>query len=588
MPDSDTKMTDSDTKMTDIDAKIDINSVFKLPIYYNDTIILNKTIATDLELISTHEADNLPLYHYYFNIKPDNYFAQTICNQLSNCYTNNITFLKDNQTFLKNYKQTSSYIHDVNNHFSLIKTWNEIKQDTGFKEKYQFVDWSHFEFLNNSEPFLQFMSTYNLIGPIFSVVTPFIILILPFFVLKLKNINVNFDEYINVLKTLCQNHALGKLFTTQFDNIDLQQLVYVIISAAFYIFSIYQNILTFIRFNYNMNKIHDYLSNMKSYLQYTILEMDNYLQFSNDLSTHSSFNEKTRENIIILQEFKQKVVSISEYNLTNYRKLFEIGHVLKTFYQLYDDKRYNDAFVFSFGFNGYIDCITGLKTNIAENKINFCSFSKENIMKNSYYGTLKDEAPVKNTINLSTNLTLTGPNASGKTTILKSTMINIICSQQFGCGFYDDASLNLYKYLHCYLNIPDTSGRDSLFQAEARRCKEIIDIVNENAQDRHFCIFDELYSGTNPEEAVLSATSFLEYLIKNDNVSCFLTTHFVKICKKLKTNKRICNYYMDVKQNNSKLTFKYKLKKGISTVKGGFNVLSTLNYPEEILNKTKV
>ena len=36
----------------------------------------------------------------------------------------------------------------------------------------------------------------------------------------------------------------------------------------------------------------------------------------------------------------------------------------------------------------------------------------------------------------------------------------------------------MYDKIHCYLNIPDTSNRDSLFQAEARRCKEIIDALS--------------------------------------------------------------------------------------------------------------
>ena len=52
---------------------------------------------------------------------------------------------------------------------------------------------------------------------------------------------------------------------------------------------------------------------------------------------------------------------------------------------------------------------------------------------------------------------ITGPNASGKTTILKSSLINILFSQQFGCGFYDSAKIKPFNNIHCYLNIPDTS-----------------------------------------------------------------------------------------------------------------------------------
>ena len=183
--------------------------------------------------------------------------------------------------------------------------------------------------------------------------------------------------------------------------------------------------------------------------------------------------------------------------------------------------------MYSLGFNGYIDCIEGLQINIIERKINFATFiknTKKGTFRNSYYPCLKDDNPVKNTIKFNKNHIITGPNASGKTTILKSTLINIIFTQQFGCGFYDSAKFAPFKHLHCYLNIPDTSGRDSLFQAEARRCKEILDVISDNKTDTHFCAFDEIYSGTNPDEAQTSAASFMLYLQKYKNVSTLLTT----------------------------------------------------------------
>ena len=64
---------------------------------------------------------------------------------------------------------------------------------------------------------------------------------------------------------------------------------------------------------------------------------------------------------------------------------------------------------------------------------------------------------------------LTGTN--GKTTTIKTALINIILSQQIGYGCFESLKLCPYDNIYCYLNIPDTSGRDSLFQAEARRCK---------------------------------------------------------------------------------------------------------------------
>ena len=114
-------------------------------------------------------------------------------------------------------------------------------------------------------------------------------------------------------------------------------------------------------------------------------------------------------------------------------------------------------------------------------------------------------------------------------------------TQQIGYGFYDTCETSFFDHIHCYLNIPDTCSRDSLFQAEARRCKEIIDCINEKPDKNHFCIFDELYSGTNPEEAVSSAFAFMDYIVKYKNVTCLLTTHYIKLCKKLLKNKMIKN-----------------------------------------------
>jgi DNA mismatch repair ATPase MutS len=224
--------------------------------------------------------------------------------------------------------------------------------------------------------------------------------------------------------------------------------------------------------------------------------------------------------------------------------------------------------------------------------MNFASFisdTKKTVFKKAYYACLKNGSPVKNTIKLKKNMIITGPNASGKTTILKSTLINIIFTQQFGCGFYESADIAPFNYIHCYLNIPDTSGRDSLFQAESRRCKEILDTIQVNNEKcHHFCIFDELYSGTNPKEAGKSAYAFLKYLSKFEHVDFMLTTHYVFVCNKFKKSKRIRNYKMDVenipKELGGGFKYTYLVKPGISKIEGAINILKEMNYPKELLD----
>ena len=185
---------------------------------------------------------------------------------------------------------------------------------------------------------------------------------------------------------------------------------------------------------------------------------------------------------------------------------------------------------------------------------------------------------------------LTGPNASGKTTLLKTTALNVIFSQQFGCGFYDAATILPYTHIDSYLNIPDTSERDSLFQAESRRCKEILEKISDSSEnDRHLCIFDELYSGTNCKDAVETATAFLKYLSSLEKVDFVLTTHYTKLCKRVKGEKNIKNYKMHVLQNKKEedggLVFTYEIHPGISFIKGALHILREMEYPQEILDE---
>ena len=567
-----------------------INDHFKSPIYYNnDKVELKKHIVSDLELTNTIDESCNPIYSYCFNT--DNDVSTKITEQLTKYYTTDVLFLQDNQKLIKEYTRPETrYTQLAPNYKNIIDIWNELKIDISFKEKYYYVDWEMLEFLNKSEIFLQFMSMYNLFSPLFSLMVPIIILIIPFFILKMKGLPLTINEYIDVLKFVAQTNAIGKLFTVNFAEINAQEKMYIFISAAFYLFSIYQNIMVCVRFNNNMKNIHNHFREISMYLDNTLHVIDNYLKYSSDLTTHEEFNENLRNKRRVLETMNMKLKSISEYSIYNVGKFKEVGRILKYFYELHTDKEYEDAVMYSIGLNGYIDCLEGLQTNIVERKMNFALFIDENkksVFKNSYYASLsKGDTPVKNNIKFKKNMIITGPNASGKTTVLKSTLINIIFTQQFGCGFYDSAKLKPFKYIHCYLNIPDTSGRDSLFQAEARRCKEILDIISAYKTDAHFCAFDELYSGTNPEEAETSATSFMLYLQKYKNVSSLLTTHFVKVCKKLDKVKGIQNCKMVTEKTGHKIKYTYKLESGISQVKGGINVLTEMNYPKEIIDNT--
>jgi DNA mismatch repair ATPase MutS len=153
-------------------------------------------------------------------------------------------------------------------------------------------------------------------------------------------------------------------------------------------------------------------------------------------------------------------------------------------------------------------------------------------------------------------------------------------SQQFGYGCYEKATIRCYDTFHSYLNIPDTSGRDSLFQAEARRCKDILDRITENPEKTHLCIFDEIYSGTNPNDAVTCAKIYLNGLNKHKKtVDYMITTHYIELCEYFKDKPHVKNKKMSIKESAEKIEYDYKMVEGISYVNGGTFILKELGYP---------
>lgn len=573
-----------------------INLVFKIPICYNDNVKkLNHNIITDLELVKSIQTDETSIYDNIF--KPSNKLSTKVVEQFAQHYTTDVDYLKNTQLLIKSLpSQELNTIHnkhsfsdfEINN---IVSLWEEIKSESGFCEKYLYIDWSFAKELNNNPSFLQLMSIYNIASPILSLCLPIFVLIVPFFIIKLKGIELTINQYIDILKSLIANHSIFKVFT-QFHQVNTSQKMYLVLSSAFYLFSIYQNILICIRFYSNMQKIHNYLAKFKHYLAYTIDIMDYHSFKTNELTNYIKFNNSLINNKNVLVRLHHELNKITPFSFS-ISKIQQIGHIMYSFYQLYDNKEYNDALIYSFGFNGYFTIISQTSIHVKENKLvktKFVDKKIKPIFKKMYYPKfINDNSTniIKNDCNLNKNMIITGPNASGKTTTLKTALINIILSQQIGFGCFDSLKLCPYDYIHCYLNIPDTSGRDSLFQAEARRCKEIIDCIDEETNKTHFCIFDELYSGTNPEEAVVSAFAFMDYIVKHYNVTCLLTTHYVKLCKKLSKNKKIKNYNMKTIKKNDNFEYTYLLEEGISNIKGGLKVLKDMNYPQEILDNTK-
>ena len=561
-----------------------MNSKFELPIFYlENKEKLDSNIIDDLELLELNEESEERKCLLETVIQPKSNIGIENLNKLCEYYTNNKLFLKQTQNIIKAWKPDDKLELKQKQYDDFYELWKNIKGDENFTDRYYYVDVNFFKFLNHSAPFLQLLSIYNLVSPILSLILPIILLLVPFFMLKFSGIAITLESYYKVLTNIFSKHALGNIFTIM-EDISWEKRVYAIISVVFYFFSIYQNSIVCYRFYKNFKSIHTDLFLLRDYLTTTIENMNiiekscvkhnTYLPFLQTMYPHKEYCMNLLAELDVITEFDIKRL---------HTKSSQIGYIMKYFYEFHINKDIQNTIEFSLGLNSFMEHMNGINKLSREKFINKCKLGKATKMKNAYFPYLMYNQPVKNDIDLSKNIAITGPNASGKTTILKTVLFNLIFSQSFGYGFYSDAKISPYNHIHCYLNIPDTSGRDSLFQAEARRCKEILESLEDGK--KHFCIFDELFSGTNPTEACASSYGFIKYLINQKNIDFILTTHLTDLCKKLEPI--MDNNHMDVtKLDDFNFKYTYQMGRGISSVRGGLKVLYDLHYPEYILNES--
>ena len=561
----------------------EINKNFLLPIEFDEQKQeIFENLYADLELLKQTDS-NKTIYNKTF--RPSSKMGHELLAKWCKYYTTNTEFLKDSQQLYKSVSKS----HLLPTKPIIEKCWEnwiDIKTMDNFIEKFQYIEWEKLEFLNKSEMFLAILTFYQTISPLLSLLAPIILLIIPFLILKVLKKPITVEEYVNVLQQQLDKHSMGQLFT-RFDSLSWGQRIYLIMCCGMYVYQIYQNGLACYHFYLNTKQINQTFRSLKLYLEYTTSQMKTYIILIKPLKSYTAYKDYINNKLEQIEKLSDIINHIPLTTL-NPQKFASMGKIMKEFYILQTNPEIQNLLLFTFGFNGYIESIQGVSTNIKLQQINKIKIKKSKkvklYIKNAYHPCIADNI-VGNTVDMSNNIIITGPNAAGKTTLLKTTVINVLLAQQIGYGFHQGGYITPFHSIHCYLNIPDTNARDSLFQAEARRCVDILKYIKQHKNEKHFCIFDELYSGTNPYEAVATAYSYLDFITENPNIRFMLTTHYIRLCKLFRKHTQVCNYNMETKTKDYIPEYSYKMVKGVSKIKGGIIVLKQLNYPTKILNE---
>lgn len=169
-------------------------------------------------------------------------------------------------------------------------------------------------------------------------------------------------------------------------------------------------------------------------------------------------------------------------------------------------------------------------------------------------------------------LFLTGANMAGKSTLIKSVGAAVFLAH-IGMGVPASyMRLTLFDGLLSNINVMDNIAKgESYFFNEVQRIKHTIEKINNGR--KWLVLIDELFKGTNVQDAMKCSLTVIKGLIRMKNSLFILSTHLYEIGEELKAYPNISFRFFETQVSEEQLQFSYQLKEGISNDRLGYLIL---------------
>jgi DNA mismatch repair protein MutS len=169
-------------------------------------------------------------------------------------------------------------------------------------------------------------------------------------------------------------------------------------------------------------------------------------------------------------------------------------------------------------------------------------------------------------------LFLTGANMAGKSTLIKSVGSAVFLAH-IGMGVpAASMRLTLFDGLISNINVVDNIAKgESYFFNEVQRIRNTIEKINNGK--KWLVLIDELFKGTNVQDAMKCSLTVIKGLIRIRSSLFILSTHLYEIGEELKKFPNISFRYFETNVKEDQLEFTYQLKEGISNDRIGYVIL---------------
>ena len=190
------------------------------------------------------------------------------------------------------------------------------------------------------------------------------------------------------------------------------------------------------------------------------------------------------------------------------------------------------------------------------------------------------EEPVANSITADRPVLLTGSNASGKSTFLKTLAVNAILAQSIHTVLATGYEADYFRILSSMALRDDLATKESYYIVEIRSLKRIMDAAEEGGSV--LCFVDEVLRGTNTAERIAASSRILRYLAEKKAL-VFAATHDLELTSLLADVYE--NYHFSEQVKEDIVVFDYRLKPGKATSRNALKLLEMMDYPKTITDE---
>lgn len=499
---------------------------------------------------------------------------------------------------------------------TVLSFFSEVNKET--QESYDTVLFNHtyLEILNKSDTILNVSNNLSIIVmPVFSILSPILSVLLPLIYLKVAGyIKVSWYSVIQTVGKYIYNYFWSSFFTL-FSRLGRIGLLLGIGWLGLFLYG------TYCSFKDAYTKYQ-----VISDIHHKLLSVKKFVNGVNNIYYHSE-NKYIRDPIVqralfhLCEDLNDTVLSTVPGITT------DKGKILRIFNSMMSggsggDVSLNGCLSIVIQYFGLLDCYLGLSElvcgtgNFPDGKpdsrfssggagggatendpYTYAVYLSQNnkpglIAKDTWHPALTGKPKVFNEVWMDTNIILTGPNQGGKSTFIKSILLNIWLSQTISVTNAREFKLTPFGLINSYIKLVDTVGKESLFEAEMNRMKEFFDSLDKLEGKHSFVVIDEIFTSTNYEEGLSASIATAEEMLKYPNNLSILTTHYPQLTR-INTSSSgagesaFKNYQVMIHRGADGIKFLYKIVPGVSNERIALELLAKKGFSSGLLHRAQ-